>query len=565
MLAKLAIGTLVVAILALGRPVLLPIAFAAVLALILSGPMQWLERRVSRIPALALVMVLAASTLGGAGFVLVRQFDDLTTQLGKYTESMRRKVAALQSGGIGPLARVEVMVARVADGLEKKVASDDAPVQVMPARVSRATRLWDLFRPLAEPLITGLFVLVLCVFMLGRRDDLRSRLIRLVGTGHLTATTHALDDGAQRITRYLRDQTAINVIFGGVVGLGLYFIGVPYFVLWGAVAALARFVPYLGSTASMLLPTALAFAIHPGWSRALLTVGLFVGMDLITAYAIEPVLIGYRTGVSSIALLVSAFFWAWIWGPMGLVLAIPMTLSLAVAGRHVPGLRFLAVLIGDDPAIGPELELYQRLVARDEDGAAKIARAGQVELGRAGAMDRILIPALALAARDRGRREITDDDQAFIVVGTRDIVEHLRARGKDVPVATPGRSLGIAAHRADGEVILEMLSGELGPGEGKMVILPSTTTLDEVVSRVERMSPEVVCIGSFPPEGGPHARRLCEALKARFPELPVMAFRPGEPGVDPSLAAERLREAGADVVVATLGEATREMTRLLRR
>ena len=264
MLAKLAIGALVVAILALGRPVLLPIAFAAVLALILSGPMRWLERRVSRIPALALVMVLAASTLGGAGFVLVRQFDDLATQLGKYTESMRRKVAALQAGGIGPLARVEVMVARVADGLEKKVASDDAPVQVMPARVSRATHLWDLFRPLAEPLITGLFVLVLCVFMLGRRDDLRSRLIRLVGTGHLTATTHALDDGAQRITRYLRDQTAINVIFGGVVGLGLYFIGVPYFVLWGAVAALARFVPYLGSTASMLLPTALAFAIHPG-------------------------------------------------------------------------------------------------------------------------------------------------------------------------------------------------------------------------------------------------------------------------------------------------------------
>ncbi len=566
MLARLATGALIVAILALGRPVLLPIAFAAVLALILSGPMRWLERHVSRIPALALVMVLAASTLGGAGFVLVRQFDELTTQLGKYTESMRRKVGALQAGGIGPLARVEVMVARVADGLEKKKpASDEAPVQVMPARVSRATHLWDLVRPLAEPLITGLFVLVLCVFMLGRRDDLRSRLIRLVGTRHLTATTRALDEGEQRITRYLRDQTAINVIFGGVVGVGLYFIGVPYFVLWGAVAAVARFVPYLGATASMLLPTALAFAIFPGWSRAFLTVGLFVGMDLVTAYAIEPVLIGYRTGVSSIALLISAFFWAWIWGPMGLVLAIPMTLSLAVAGRHVPGLRFLAILLGDDPAIGPELELYQRLVARDEDGAAGIARAGQAEMGMAGAMDRILIPALALAAQDRGRRQITDDDQSFIAVGTRDIVGHLRPREKDVPAARSGRVLGVAAHRADGEVLLEMLSGELGPEEGAMEVLPATTPIDEVLSRVERISPEVVCIGSFPPEGGPHARRLCEALKARFPSLPVLAFRPGEPGVDPSLAVERLREAGADVVVVTLAEATTEMTRLLRR
>ena len=239
MLAKLAIGALVVAILARGRAVLLPIAFAAVLAFILSPPMRWLERRISTVPALALVLLLAAGTLGGAGLVLVREFDDLSTQLGKYTESMRRKLSALQAGGSGPVARVEVMIARVADGLEKRAAPDDVPMQVMPARPSRATHLWDLVRPLAEPVITVLFVVVLCVFMLGRRDDLRSRLIRLVGTGNVTATTRALDEGARRITRLLRDQAMINLLFGSVVGLGLYFIGIPYFVLWGAVAALS--------------------------------------------------------------------------------------------------------------------------------------------------------------------------------------------------------------------------------------------------------------------------------------------------------------------------------------
>ena len=335
------------------------------------------------------------------------------------------------------------MIARIADGLEKRVAPDDAPVQVAPAPVRRATHLWVLVRPLAEPIVTVLFVLVLCVFMLGQRDDLRNRLIQLVGTGNVTAITRALDEGTRRINRYLRDQTLINAIFGGLVALGLYLLGIPYFVLWGVVAALARFVPYLGAIASMLLPAALAFALFPGWSRTLLTVGLFVGMDLVTAYAIEPVLIGYRTGVSSIALLLSAFFWAWIWGPVGLALAIPITVSLAVLGRHVPGLHFLGVLLGDAPVIGTELRFYQRLLARDEDGAAEIARERMAEVGPAGAMDETIIPALALAARDRGRKEISDDDHAFVVMGAQDVVTHLRPGGIATPGARTRRVLGV--------------------------------------------------------------------------------------------------------------------------
>jgi predicted PurR-regulated permease PerM len=498
--------------------------------------------------------------VGGTGFVLAGQLDELATQLGKYTESMRRKVVALRDGAAGPLARVEVMIARITDGLEKRVAPDDAPLRTAPVPASRANHLWLLLRPLAEPIITVLFVLVLCVFVLLRRDDLRNRLIRLVGTGNVTATTRALDEGAHRITRYLRDQTMINAIFGGVVGVGLYFLGIPYAALWGGVAAVARFVPYLGAVAAMLLPAALAFAIFPGWTRMLLTVGLFVGMDVVTAYAIEPVLIGYRTGVSSIALLVSAFFWAWIWGPMGLALAIPITVSLAVLGRHVPDLAFLSVLLGDDQVIGTEISFYQRLLARDEDGAAEIARGRQAGLGRAAVMDELVIPGLAMASRDLARREISDADHAFIVVGSRDIALHLEPRGRDGRVPSAVRALGVAAHRPDGEVLLELLAGELAPELGRLEVLPSTATLDEILARIDGLSPGVVCVGSFPPEGGPHARRLCQGVKARFPDLAVVAFRPSEPGVDPGRAAERLRDAGADVVVATLAEATAELS-----
>ena len=564
LLAKLATAALVVVILSRARPVLMPIAYAAVLAFILTPPMKWLQRRIGRLPALALVMLLAMGALGSAGYVVATQLDELTTQLGKHTESMRQKVAALQhGGGAGPIARVEVMIARITDGLEKKVASESVSVHVVPAELSPASRLWVLVKPLAEPLITVLFVVVLCVFMLGQRDDLRNRLFRLVGTRNVTSTTQTLDEGAQRITRYLLDQSMINAAFGATVGVGLSLLGIPYAALWGAVAALARFVPYLGAITSMLMPAALAFAIFPGWGRTLLTMGLFIGMDAITGYAIEPLLIGRRTGVSSIALLISAFFWTWLWGPMGLALATPITVSLAVLGRHVDGLGFLSVLLGDDQVIGTEISFYQRLLARDEDEAGAIAQAQQAALGTAGVMDRIIIPSLVLAARDRGREEITPEDEAFIVTWSRDISEHLLPVLGKTGATSPVRALGIAAHRTESELLLEMLAAVVAPEHGKLEILPPTTALSEVIARVEHLSPDVVFVAALPPEGGPYARQLCHRLKARFPELTVVAFRPNEPGVDPARAAKGLQEAGADLVVATLAEANAELSRYL--
>jgi hypothetical protein len=288
-------------------------------------------------------------------------------------------------------------------------------------------------------------------------------------------------------------------------------------------------------------------------------------MDLVTAYGVEPVLFGYRTGVSPIALLVSTFLWAWIWGPMGLALAIPITVSLAVLGRHVPALRFLAVVLGDDPGIGTEVGFYQRLLARDGEGAAAIALARHAEVGRAGVMDEMVIPALALAALDRARREISDEDHAVVVAGARDVLEHLPPRGTAPEAVPASRVIGVAAHRPDGDLLLEILARELPPADGGVEILPSSTGLEEVLSRMEGLAPEVVCIGSFSPADGPRARRLCTGIKARFPGQTVMVFRPGEPGADPLRGGDRLRAAGADVVVATLAEAGAELARLLHR
>ncbi len=228
----------------------------------------------------------------------------------------------------------------------------------------------------------------------------------------------------------------------------------------------------------MLMPAALAFAIYPGWSRTLLTIGLFVGMDLVTAYGIEPVLFGRRTGVSSIALLLSAFFWAWIWGPVGLALAIPITVSLAVLGRHVPDLEFLAVLLGDEQVIGPEISFYQRLLARDEDGASELVQASLDELGRGGVVDRIVVPTISLSTRDLVRGRISADDQALIVTWSRDIFEHLAREKGGAEVAGPIRALGVAAHRAESELLLEMLAVELEAEHARMEVMPATSRPD---------------------------------------------------------------------------------------
>jgi predicted PurR-regulated permease PerM len=563
LLTRLVTVTVVVVILSQARPVLMPVAFAAFLAFILTPPMKWLQHRISRIPALITVMLLAVAVLGSAGYVLTSQLNDLTAQVGTYAEAMRRKVSALQDTRSKPLARVDAMLGRITGEPERRSDPDLVKVHVVEAQVPPATHLWSLVNPLAEPLVTVFFVLVLCLFILGQRDDLRNRLIRLMGTANVTLTTRALDDGAQRITRLLLSQSLINGAFGALVGGGLYLIGIPYAALWGAVAALARFIPYLGAMASMLLPAALAFAIFPGWSQALLTVGLFLVLDVAAAYAVEPLLIGRRTGVSSIALLISALFWTWLWGPMGLALATPITVTLAVLGRHVPDLQFMAVLLGDAQVIGTEISFYQRLLARDDDEAGEIARAHQAALGAIGVMDAILIPTLVLAARDEARREITSGDEAFVVAGTRDVFEQLRREAKQVPLTTPMRAIGIAAHRAQGELLLEMLAAQLAPAHGSLEILPPSTTVPQALARVAQLGHGVVCLASVPPDGGPFARELCHQLKARLPKLTVVAFRPDQPGVEATRAVQRLKESGADLVVSSLAEASVEVARLL--
>jgi predicted PurR-regulated permease PerM len=548
-LSKLSAVFLVIAGMSLARSVLVPIAVALLLSFILTAPVKWLQRLgLPRRICLAVVMVLALSCLAGTGYFLARQLGDLADQVSHYTESMRRRVAALPFLEGGPWASLEHSFDRVTAGLERRTEALET-VRTVTGPRSAAERLRAGLEPLFAPLTNALIVFVLCLFMLGHREDLRNRLLRLAGTQNLMLTTRALDDGAHRISRYLSAQLGINAAFGAVLACGLYAIGIPYAALWGATAGLLRFVPYVGAAIGALLPATLAFALFPGWEHTVLTVAVYAVLALLTAGVVEPLLIGKRTGVSSVALLVSILFWTWLWGPIGLVLSAPLTVSLAVLGRHLPPLHFLAVMLGDEQPLGPAVSFYQRLLARDEDEAGEIVTSLRPSLEPLGVLERVILPALTLASRDRERHEISEADVAFVTAVSGELIAQVSP--KPPRCAAPGGVIGIAANGVFDERVLDMLASAMS----ELEIVPADADLAEIASRIQSHAPQWVCIAALPPAGGPRARQCCQWLKERFPNLRVMVLRPGDGRAESNPATARFVWAGADTVVTNLTEA----------
>src|SRR4029079_4564911 len=245
--------------------------------------------------------------------------------------------------------------------------------------------------------------------------DLRDRFIRLLGSESVSLTTRLVDEATYHVSQFPWCQTMVNVLFGALIAGALYWIGVPYAMLWGGFTAVLRFVPYVGTLLSVLMPASLAFATFPGWAETVQTLALFLTLDFVAACLIEPLVFGRRTGVSSFALLVSALFWIWVWGPIGLLVSTPLTVCIAVLGRNVRSLRFLAVIFAEEPALTPHIRFYQRLLARDEDEAALVVERLRAELGDVGVIQEVVPPALLLVSQARSQHEITEEDEVFIL------------------------------------------------------------------------------------------------------------------------------------------------------
>ncbi len=423
--ATLITTVLVVAILYVAREVFIPFALALLLSFLLGPLVTRLQHLgLKRVPAVVCVFLLSFAVFGIGAVKITGQLIDLAEDLPNYQQNLEAKIEKLKVPRGGGIEKVIKMFGELEKELpgapsgpepratalkSTKAASAGVeepkpiPVEVHSAPATSVQFAQGMVRPVVRPLATAGIVAVFTIFMLIQREDLRNRFFRLVGAAQMNTTTHALDDAAWRVSRYLRMQLLVNACYGIPVGVGLFFIGVPNPILWGVLATFLRFVPYAGPFVAALLPIGLALAIDSGWSTALLTGGLFLSLELITNNMLEPWLYGSSTGVSAVGLLVATVFWTWLWGSIGLFLATPLTVCLAVLGKYVSHLEFLSVLLSDTAVLTPAESFYQRMIALDQQEATQLADTF-LETGTLEELyDAVIIPALSLAEQDRHR------------------------------------------------------------------------------------------------------------------------------------------------------------------
>ncbi|WP_168992135.1 MULTISPECIES: AI-2E family transporter [Mesorhizobium] len=434
------VATIVTTVAALyfGREVFLPIAIALLLTFALAPLVAALKKvGIPRIAAVIACVLGAFAALALFSFIVATQVSELAQNIPVYQTNILAKIRSLKETGVGGgiIARLSHVVERVGQEIDRQDASlpaatpEKPPREPVPVEIISRERplqvLQNIVGPLISPLGSAGLIIVVVIFMLLEREDLRDRFIRLVGYGDLHRTTEALRDAGKRVGRYLLMQLVVNIVYAIPIAIGLWILGIPNALLWGLLALALRFVPYIGPAIGMLLPLFLALAVAPGWSLVLWTAALFVAMELITGNVIEPWLYGSRTGLSPLAIIVAAIFWTWLWGPLGLILSTPLTVCLVVLGRHVPQFEFLDVLFGNEPVLEPHARLYQRLLAGDPEEATDHAEEMLEEKYLVEFYDKVAIPALLLGERDRVRGVMGDLQRRQVAASAMTLVANL--------------------------------------------------------------------------------------------------------------------------------------------
>ncbi len=540
----------------LARDVLVPLALAVLVSFLLAPIVSRLEHwRLPRTPSVLAVVLLVFAATGSLAWMAAGRVTDLSNHLPEYQRHLHEKVAGLRQMLAGPFEQASNTVEEIGRDLAGPDAAEDADTVRIAGAESTVSQIVQSVLGRVFTVVFGAgLVLIFVVVMLLRREDLRDRVIHLVSGRGLHVSTQVLSEASRRVTAYLLALALINGMYGITVGAGLALIGVPGAVMWGLLAALLRFVPYVGPFAAGALPLFLSIAAFDGWMAPLLTLALFVTVELITVYVIEPWLFSARTGVSPLALLVAALFWTLIWGPVGLLLSTPLTVCLAVAGKFVPKLGILNVLLGDKHVLEPPARLYQRLIAEDLDEAwdqvaPALASGGLIEVG-----DTLLIPALVMAEHDRRSGSIDPRTETRLSEGVQALLaqagEHAAA-----PAATPGSPVLVLPAHGKADHLAALWLGKILEQDGVQAEVAGTSVLvSEMVERVASLRPRMVCVSEVPPAGFAHARNLCRRLRARFPDLPLVVGL-WSLDLEESNAAERLPSGDGLRLVSSMAQA----------
>ncbi len=565
-LARILIVVVLVGTLAAAREILIPIALAILLAFVLAPVVERLQR--IGVPAwLAAAMTVGVSIAAVAfvSWIVALQALDLASNLPRYREAVREKVRSLAGETDGWLSRAQRGLTEVREQVRDATSSLDgsqqpaqaAPVTVTlpPATTGPIESLVELLSALIQPLFAGGIVLVFTSFILVKREDLRNRALALAGADRLRISTQVIEEATLNVSRFLFAQFLINVGFGTVFAIGLLLIGVPNAILFGALVVPLRFVPIVGPSLAAALPTLLAMIVLDGWTAPLLTLGLFSVLETSCLYVIEPWAYGVRTGLSTPAVLLALVFWTWLWGAPGLVLAMPMTLCIAVLGRHLPSMQWITMVLNEQPALSDAARAYQRLLAFDADDALSVARAARDRGGLDHAYEDVLLPALALVQVDRRDGELSAEQLRFVLDALSEIVQTI---ADDVPApvvaSQPVNVLCVPARtEADGlsALMLALIlrsRGHIATAMGSVQLISERA---ETVGKSDTATAVVIC--AMPPLAEIHARVLCQRIRAESPTRHVVVGLWHEAGHD--VASSRLLKFGASQMVTKLADA----------
>jgi predicted PurR-regulated permease PerM len=613
--ATAVLAFIIITTLYFGREIFVPIALAILLSFVLAPLVGVLQRiRVPRGLAVVSVVIVAFALIFAMGSLLATQLTQLAGDLPRYQSTISEKIQSFRetTAGRGTLERASGMLKDLSKELDKpKDASSplgpgsilspktSAPLTPVPVEVRQPDpgaleSVRSLISPLLHPLATTGIIIIFVIFILLQREDLRNRLIRLAGSHDLQRTTAALDDAAGRLSRLFLIQLVVNGAFGVVIGFGLWLIGIPSAVLWGILAAVLRFVPYIGAFIAAAFPLALAVAVDPGWSMLLWTLALFLFVEPVVGHVIEPMVYGHSTGLSPVAVVASATFWTALWGPIGLVLATPLTVCLVVLGRHVERLEFLDVMFGDRPALSPPEIFYQRMLAGDPTEASEKAEEFLKERSLSSYYDEVALKGLQLAQADAERgalsherltkirdavgefasnlsehedrppvkRNATTDAEASSAVesvGDATAYENLPVLNKDeLPLEWRGEYtvLCVAGRSLIDEAAAIML-GQLSTEHGLSARVEGAEALSTTnVFRLDTTGVALVCLVYLDGSGPAHMRYSVRRLRRKLPKATII-LGCWMKDVDPA-ALEQMRDAAkADLVAASLGEAVK--------
>jgi predicted PurR-regulated permease PerM len=576
-------AVLIVVILYWAQAVLVPVALAILVTFVLTPPVTSLQRWIGRVPAVLLIATLVFALLGLAAWGLTRQMNRLVDDLPGYRANIRAKIADVR--GVGKGSAVE----KLQDTLEEiKTELGDERVKGPAARavvVAPDDASWlsgfGWLGPLVAPLGKAGLIAAMVIFMLLERRELRDRLIGVIGRGQLAATTKALDEAGSRVSRQLLMQSLVSVVYGVLVFVGLYFLAVPYALVWAMLGAAFRFIPYVGPMLGAGAPILVSLAALEGWTGPLMVIALFIGLELFTNLVLETVLYAGAAGVSQVALIVSVAFWTWLWGPLGLLMASPLTVCLVVLGKHVPGLSFVGTLMADTSALAPEHGYYQRLLARDQSEAAELIDS-HIKTGPPHTVyDVLMLPALNYAERDRLERRLSLEEEGAIVDATRELIadasDSIRriAEAETADVPLPGSEhpeslgprepldvLGYAVNGVSDEVALSMLAHLVDDLPISLEILNTRMQAHDLIALVRARKFSVICFADLPPSPSSKTRYLVRKVRAELPDVRILVGRWAPTGLADD-SAQALRDAGANHVASLLVESRDYLGELL--